>query len=168
MVDTLCPGAAGRVRDELGQHLRIGGGHELDPLLGQLVAQPAGVGEIAVVAEHELAAVGLGVHRLHVRQRVRAGRAVAGVPDRRLRRPRPVVAALEPVKGLLVEDAADEPEALVQAELRAVTDSDAGRFLAAMLERVEPDIRHAGDGVAGRPDADDAALLARPVRLVEG
>ncbi len=50
----------------------------------------------------------------------------------------------------------------------AVADGDAGRLLAAVLEGVEPDVGQAGDRRAGRPDADDAALLARAVRLVHG
>ena len=169
VVDALRPGSARRVRDQLGQHLGVGGGCELDPLLGQLVAQPACVGEVAVVAEHELAAIGLGVHRLHVRQRVRAGRAVARVADGRLRRARR--GRRRPRGGASVSSSKTpltRPSRLWRLSCAAVADRDAGRLLAAVLERVKPDVGQARDRRAGRPDADDSALLARAVGLVDG
>ena len=168
VVDPLRPRPPRRVGDELRQDLGVRGGCELDALLAELVAQPARVRQVAVVAEHQLAAIGLDIHRLDVREGVRAGRAVAGMADRRLRRRGRIVAAVEAVERLLVEDAADQPEALVQAQPRTVADGDARRLLAAVLERVQPDERGARHWRARPPHAHDAALLARSVGLVEG
>ncbi len=81
LLHALRPGPPGRVGDQLGQHLGVAGGDELHALLGQVVAQPGGVGQVAVVAEHQLAQVGGGEDRLHVGQRVAAGGRVAGVAD---------------------------------------------------------------------------------------
>jgi hypothetical protein len=168
VVDALRPRAAGRVGDELGQHLGVRRRAKLNTLLGELVAQPPRVGEVAVVAQHQLAQVGAHVDRLDVRQRVRPGRAVPGVADGRQRRRAMLGITLQPRQRLLVEHAADEAEPLVEAELRAVGDGDPGRLLATVLERVKADIRHARDRGAGRPDTDHAALLARTVRLIHG
>jgi hypothetical protein len=45
---------------------------------------------------------------------------------------------------------------------------DARRLLAAVLERVEREVRETGDIVPGGADAEDAALVARPVSGVDG
>ena len=78
-----------------------------------------------------------------------------------------IVAAVEAMERLLVEDAADQPEALVQAQPRTVADGDARRLLAAVLERMQPDERGARDGRPGPPHARHHTL-ARSVGLVEG
>ena len=44
---------------------------------------------------------------------------------------------------------------------------DARGLLAAVLERVEREVREARDVALGRVDAEDAALVARPVAEVE-
>ena len=62
---------------------------------------------------------------------------------------------------LLVEDLTDQAEILEHQHLRAVRDGDAGRFLAAVLQRVEPVVRHLGDFFAGGPDPEHAAFFAR-------
>jgi hypothetical protein len=90
------------------------------------------------------------------------------VSDGRLRRPRPLVTALEAVERLLVEDAGHQAEPLVEREFDPIADRDAGRFLPAVLERVETDVGQPRDRPARRPDADHAALLARAVGLVDG
>ena len=43
----------------------------------------------------------------------------------------------------------------------AVADGDAGRLLAAVLQRVEPEVGQFGDLFTGRPDAEDAAGVLR-------
>jgi hypothetical protein len=168
MFDAMRPRPSRRVRDELHEDLGVRAGGELDALLGQLVAQPARVREVAVVAEHHLAEVALCVHRLHVRKRVRARGAVPGVADRRDVRSTVLGLGLEACQGLLVEDAAHEPEALVQGQPISVRDGDSGGLLPAVLERMESDVGHANDRLARSPDPHDAALLARATGLVEG
>ncbi len=59
----------------------------------------------------------------------------------------------------LVEDLADEPEVLVDEDVVAVGDRDAGGFLAAMLLREETEVGEAGDVVAGRPHPEQPALV---------
>ena len=49
----------------------------------------------------------------------------------------------------------------------AVGRRDAGGLLAAVLQRVEGEVGEAGYVVIGRVDAEDAALVARAVALVE-
>ena len=151
VVDALRPGPPRGMGDELGEDLGVRGRDELDTLLGELVAEPARVGEVAVVAEHQLAAIGARVDRLDVGQRVRAGRAVAGVADGRVRGGVPPSPSVEAAKRLLVEDAAHQPEALVQHQPLSVADGDAGRLLAAVLEGVKPDV---GEARASGPPGD--------------
>ena len=74
----------------------------------------------------------------------------------------------------LVEDLRDEAHVLVDQDLRAVADRDAGRLLAAVLEGVEPEVGELRDlcrigprPVAG-PDAEDTTgVLGSPVLRVE-
>ena len=79
-----------------------------------------------------------------------------------------LVTALQAEQRLLIEDATHQAEALVEGEASAIGDGDASRLLSAVLERVQPDVGQARDRLARRPDADDAALLARTVWVVEG
>ena len=61
----------------------------------------------------------------------------------------------------LVEDLRDEAHVLVDEDLLAVTGRDAGRLLAAVLQRVEPEVRQLGDVLTGSPDAEDPAGVLR-------
>ena len=63
-------------------------------------------------------------------------------------------------QGLLVEHLGDQAEVLEDDDLRPVGDGDAGGLLAAVLQRVQAVVAELGDLLAGRPDAEDAALLA--------
>jgi len=71
-----------------------------------------------------------------------------------------------PAQGLemgLVEDLGDQAHVLVDQDLRAVADSDAGRLLAAVLQRIEAEVGELGhlfalDATAG-PDPEDAARV---------
>ena len=69
----------------------------------------------------------------------------------------------------LVEDLRDQAHVLVDQDLRAVADRDAGRLLAAVLQRVEAEVGELGDlgGRPGppRPDAEDAAGVLRALLL---
>ena len=59
---------------------------------------------------------------------------------------------------------ADEAEAALGMEALAVVGDDAGGFLAAMLERVQPE-RGDGGCVGMTVDAEDAAFFAQPVAV---
>ena len=71
------------------------------------------------------------------------------MPDREL--------ALEPAEVLLVEDLRDEAHLAEHGQVAAVRDGDPGRLLAAVLERVQAEVREPGDVAVGRADAEDAA-----------
>ena len=76
--------------------------------------------------------------------------------------------ALERLERGLVEDLGDQAHVLVDQDLAAVADRDAGRLLAAVLERVEAEVGELGDVLAGGPDAEDAAgVLGSAVLGVE-
>src|SRR5439155_21747546 len=148
----------------------IAGGHGVHPLLPQLVAQPRSVGQIAIVAEHELPQVTSSRNRLDVRERVRAGGRVARVTDGGDRRlaVSDGLAAVERVDRLAIEDLADQSQALVQVELRTIAGGDPGRLLAAMLQRVQAQVSEPADRLTGGEDTDHAALFARAMGFVAG
>ena len=75
--------------------------------------------------------------------------------------------ALQRAQLLLVEDLVDEALVAHGHDAAACDDGDAGGLLPAVLERVEREVRQAGDVVAGRVDAEDAALVARSVAGIE-
>ena len=66
------------------------------------------------------------------------------------------------------KDLRDKAEVLAHENRLAVADRDAGRVLAAMLQRVQREVGHARHIVAGSPDAEDAALLMELVVLLPG
>ena len=135
-----------------------------DAALAQLGVQLDGVDQVAVVGQRQLAAVAAGavaaVHGLRVLPLVGARRRVAHVADRQVAGQRAQV--------VLLEDLGDEPERALRDDVAAVVGGgDAGRLLAAVLERVEREVREARDVVTGRVDPEDAALVTRAVALVE-
>src|SRR5262249_50920745 len=75
--------------------------------------------------------------------------------------------ALERPQLLLVEDLGDEARVAQGRDVAALAGRDPGRLLAAVLEGVEPEVGEAGDVVAGRVHAEDAALIARSIALAE-
>ncbi len=75
--------------------------------------------------------------------------------------------ALERAQLLLVEDLRDEPEFAQGRDVAALAGGDAGRLLAAVLERVEAEVGEAGDVVGRRVDAEDPAFVARSVAIVD-
>ena len=144
-----------QVDDDLGIHRRLE-----DGALGlQLVAQGGGVGEVAVVADGDLALGAIDGQRLGVGQVRRPGRRVARVADGR--------GADQLVEHVAVEDVRHQPHALVDVELLAVGRDDAGRFLAAVLELVEPVVGELG-GVRMAVDAEHAAVVLRIMLHVGG
>ena len=113
------------------------------------------------MADGEAAAFELGEQWLHVAQDGLAGGGVAHVADGG--------GAGQAVDHLAaVEVVADQAEPALGVEALAVEGDDAGRLLAAVLERVQAQ-RGDGSGVGMVEDAEDAALLAQPVAFgVEG
>ena len=69
--------------------------------------------------------------------------------------------ALQRLQRRLVEDLRDQSHVLVDEDLAAVADRDAGGLLAAVLQGVEPEVGQLGDVLAGGPDAEDAAGVLR-------
>ena len=86
-------------------------------------------------------------------QVVEPGRRVARVPDREI--------AVQRGERGLVEDLADQPEVLVDEDVAAVGDRDAGGLLATVLLGEQPEVREPGDVLPGCPDAEQAAFVLR-------
>ena len=109
------------------------------------------------MADREAAAVELGEQRLHVAQDGLAGGRVAHVADRR--------GAGQALDHLAAgEVVADQAHPALGMEALAVERDDAGRLLAAVLERVQAE---RGDrGRVRMPEyAEDAALFTQPVAV---
>ena len=68
---------------------------------------------------------------------------------------------------LLVEDLIDEALVAHRHDVAALGGGDAGRLLAAVLERVEREVGETGDFPAGRDYAEHPALIARSIAFVE-
>ena len=149
----------GLVGEERGQQLRVGAGGQAAAAALELVEQLAGVDEVAVVPDRERPPRPEAERRLGVLPDRGPGRRVAAVGDGEV--------AHERRDPPLVEHLADHAQVLVDHQLPAVGDADAGRLLAAVLEREQ---RGRGDGrglvaVLGQDDPDDAAHQARHLRF---
>ena len=73
--------AALGLRDQMQDHLGVGGRLHHGAVLHQFAAQRQPVGEIAVVADRETAGIEFGEQRLHVAQDGRAGGGIADMAD---------------------------------------------------------------------------------------
>ena len=73
--------AALGLRDQMQDHLGVGGRLHHGAVLHEFAAQRQAVGEIAVVADRETAGIELGEQRLHVAQDGGAGRGIADMAD---------------------------------------------------------------------------------------
>ena len=105
--------------------------------------------------DREAALAELGEQRLDVAQRGLARGRIADMADRG--------AAGELADDVVaVEIAGDMAHRPVRMEMLAVEAGDARGFLAAVLQRVEPE-RDEARRIVGAPDAEDAALLAQLV-----
>ena len=144
--------------EQRGDDLRVRRRAERDAALAQLGVQLDRVDEVAVVAERDLAPVGA-PDGLRVLPRVGAGRRVADVADRHV--------ALQRAQLLLVEDLVDEALVAHRHDVAALGGRDARGLLPAVLERVQREVREAGDVVPGSEYAEHAALVARPVAFVD-
>ena len=75
--------------------------------------------------------------------------------------------ALQRAQLLLVEDLVDEALVAHGHDVAALRGGDARRLLAAVLERVEREVREARDFATGGDYAEDAALIARAIAVFE-
>ena len=147
-----------------GEQLGVGGGvHQgaqrqgAGPGLG--VRDPdrelVGVGQVAVVAQCQVAGGGGAEGRLGVLPDAGPGRGVAAVADGHV--------TLQGGEDALGEDLRDQAHLLVDHDLVAVADGHAGRLLAPVLQRVEAEVGELGDLLVARPHPEDAARVLRPL-----
>ena len=127
-----------RLRDEVGDDLRVDRRVEDRAPKLELVAQDIGVAEVAVVRERQLALLVVDGERLAVAAARRARRAVAHMADGHR-------ADGEAREDFARKDVVDESEILVRGKDAVVVHGDAAALLAAVLQRVESVIRHRGD-----------------------
>ena len=147
--------SAARARDQMQNDLGIGGRVHHRAFGDEGAAQGQAVGEIAVVADGEAAAVQFGEQRLHVAQHGFAGGRIADMADRH--------GAGQAVDHVAAgEGIADETEPALGVKPLAVIADDAGGFLAAMLKGVETESGN-GRRVGVAVDAEHPAFLAEAV-----
>ena len=141
-----------RARDQMQNHLGIGGRLHHGAFAHQLAAQRQSVGEVAVMTDGEAAGIELGEQRLHVAQNGFAGGRIADVTDGGVAR--------QAVDDLTARKrVADETKAPFGMELLAVEGDDAGRFLAAVLQRVQAE-RGDGGRIGVAENAEHPAFFA--------
>ena len=122
--------AAPAHRHQVDEHFGIGGRLEDRAAANELLAELAGVGEIAVVADRQTAELKIGKQRLNVAQPRPPGRRIPVMADRRV--------AGELLHHLRrAEVVAHLADTAVGVEVVAVMADDAASFLPAMLQGVE-------------------------------
>ena len=143
--------------EQLADQLAVGGEHARQH--PEVVRELLGVREVAVVTEREPGVGDGAVDRLRVAPRARTGRGVTDVADREM--------AVERREPALVEHLGDEAHVLDDRDRLAVAHGDAGRLLTAVLQRVQTEIGHMGDGTARRVHAEHSARVfgARKFRV---
>ena len=143
--------------DQVQDGLGVGGGLEDRAAALQFPLQRQRVGDVAVMRHGEAAADELGEERLHVAQVRAAGRGIAVVADG--------VFALQALHdGGLGEIVADQADMALAQELLAVEGDDAGRLLAAVLQRVQAE-RGERARLRVAENAEHAALFVQLVRV---
>src|SRR5216684_3384869 len=143
--------AAGNQMDD---DFRVAGGLEDRAAMLELAPPVAGIGEIAVVAERELAFVAVNQDGLAIVQRSVSG---GGIPRMTYRG---IARKLGNHVGL--EDFFDFAHGAVRVQVHAVARDDARRFLAAMLQRVQAKVSELGClGMA--EDAEHTAFVVEVV-----
>jgi len=149
-----CGGARGEMDDDF----RVAGGLENRAFVFHPAAQFVGIGEVAVVGQGQFAAVAVRDDGLGIVERSIAGGGIARV-------------AHGGIAGKAGEDVAgknfgDHPHAAMAVEIATVAGSDAGGFLAAMLEGIEAEVgEFAGFGVAIYPDDPAVVMQAVVARM---
>ena len=145
------------VRQHVEQHLRIRAGVDVPQVLPeQLALELLGIGEIAVVAEHD-AERRVDVQRLRLGRVIRrAGGGIAAMRDADVAEQRAHVARAEHV--------AHQAAALVHVEFAAFGGDDPGGVLPAVLQHQQPVVQQLVDGRLG-DDADDSTHTPRALRV---
>ena len=149
--------ALGEVADELGRDLRVRVRAEGDAHLYELAAEGVEVDQRAVVREGDDGVIDVGEVRLGRLPTLGARRAVAAMS-----------AGHVPGQGREVgvgEHLRDEAQVLADEDGLAVAHRDTGGLLTAVLQGAQREVGHAGDVLAGGPDAKDAALLVQGVAV---
>ena len=145
----------GARRDEVDQHLGVAGGLEDRARGDQPLAQADAVGEVAVVRHRQAAKGELREQRLDVAQHRAAAGGIAVVPDRGR--------SLEAVDHVLgAEVLRDLAEKALGMELPAAEGHDAGRFLAAVLQRVQAE-HGVGGSLLVAGDAEHPAFVVEAI-----
>ena len=76
--------------------------------------------------------------------------------------------ALQRLESRLVEHLRDQTHVLVDQDLAAVADGDAGRLLATVLQGIQTEVGELGDVLSGGPDSEDTTgILGSSVLWVE-
>ena len=153
--DLLLERTGRRPRQQVQDHLGIGARLEDRAVALHLPAKRLGVREIAVVGDRDRAPGGGGGDRLSVPEIRASGGRVAHVTDGAVARQAP--------QPLGAEHVGHPPHVLLGVEVGAVGGRDARRLLAAMLERVEAEVRDVA-GLRMVPDAEEPALVVESCR----
>jgi hypothetical protein len=136
-------------------HFCVGRGLENRTGPNERVAQFAGIDQVAVVPDRQLPVGAVDHDRLGIGEPALAGRRVAHVAHREMSR--------QLGQRVVVEDIIDIAHRLRHADGRAVGCGNAGAFLSAVLQRIEPEV-----GEIGRlwmaDDPEDAALIVKFVQ----
>lgn len=154
--ETAALGLGYQMQDDLG----VGGRLHHGAVAHQLTAERQAVGEVAVVADRETAGIELGEQRLDVAQDGGAGRGIADMADRG-------IAGQAFYDFAAGESVADETEPAFGMKTAAVEGDDAGGFLAAVLERVQPECGD-GSGVRMAKNTEYATFLAKRITVQIG
>ena len=144
---------------QMHDHFGVAGGLENGAAMFESAAQLAGIGEIAVVRQGQLALVAIDDDGLRVGERGVAGGGVARVAHGR--------GAGQAGEHLGLKDLLHQAHALFQVQRGAIGRDDAGRFLAAVLQGVEPQIGELG-GFGMAEDAADTAVIVEVIVVEMG
>ena len=129
---------------------------KMDPSASRLVRMAGRVDEVAVVGDGQRAARVIDEQRLRVAQVGDAGGGVAVVADRQ--------ASGQARQAVLGKHVVDPPHADLGLHGFAVRRHDAGAFLAAVLQGIEPQVGQLG-GLGRTVDADDGAFVVKFIRV---
>ena len=144
-------------RDQVNEHFAIGGGLEQAAPPHQRPAQNGRIGQIAVMRHRQPAKGEIGIQRLHIAQHHIARGGIPVMADGSM--------ALQPVHHpLILKILPHQPDAAMRVEALAIMGDDAGRCLAAMLQRMQPE-RGQRPGIGMVPNPEHAALIMRPVEI---
>ena len=136
------------------EHFAVHRRREYGSCVLELVPHLGGIGEVAIVGQRNVAVAKAGEDRLCVLDGGGTGRAVTGVPDGNIASHR---SKLGRVKSLR-----DEPHSLERLRSSVAVGCDyAGRFLSAMLEGIESEVRECGC-IRVTVDAEDSAHSSDP------